>query len=947
MLPNNTNKAWIGLTVVLLLLFFTGWFIYNTDLQHEVENASKETKNELRLMSNLIKERLQKRNYQLANSFVLNWGKNKPEIAEITLTAKNGFKLAHYKRTQISTHELVETTDIPYSYDSLATLKLNRSIDHVYLSQKYFMYQFLIGYMLIAAILYFLVHTNLRTQKQKQELIYENKRRKQTEKSLKEREQNLKVTLNSIADAVIATNVEGNITRMNAVAEQLTGWSFKEAQGQPLKSIFTIINASTRKPVTHPVDKVLTNGEIVSLSNHTTLISKDGTEYQIADSAAPIRDDEHILGMVLVFNDVTEQYQLRQAASKSERDLQAIMDHSPAIISVKDTYGCFTFVNQQFEKLFNKKRKDIIGKTLYDIYSKDLADEMQGNDKAVLEAGHALESEEVRSLDDGLHTYVSIKFPIFDDTDNIYGVCSISTDITERRRQEEQLRRSQKMDALGKLTGGIAHDYNNLLGIIQGYAEQLNGHLSHEPKLAKYAMDIHHAAERGAKLTKKLLAFSQQKAPDATILDINNLLHEQHLMLEKTLTARIKLVLDLAEDLWPVELDSGDLEDAIVNMSINAQHAMKSGGQLTIRTINEQIREMDAKLLHMQTGDYVKLSITDTGCGMDEATKERIFDPFYTTKGDRGTGLGLSQVYGFVERSGGAIKAYSDPGHGSCFILYFPRNHKTVTKMKTPTIDTVHSLQGNETLLVVDDERAMVELAHDILVTQGYRVLTADDGEQALAVLEKETVELIISDVIMPNVDGYQLAAIVKQRYPDIKLQIVSGFADDRHNNIADDELYKNMLYKPYASKTLLVRVRSLLDEANTKDSLTSRTIMVVDDEEDMRELFKLNLEKLGCKTIPASNGDEAIALFRQSSKSGESIDAIIMDLSFPDGQSGQDIAKDIRAIDPNARMIVASGHTEGQEMTHYQDYGFNGAIEKNFNREKIKRVLTQVLSID
>ena len=766
--------------------------------------------------------------------------------------------------------------------------------------------------------------------------------------ALEEKENNLAITLDSIADAVITTDAEGCITRMNPVAEQLTGWSFEDARGNTLKTIFQIIHATTHKPIENPIQKVMATGETVYLSNHTTLISRDGTEYQIADSAAPIRnEDSRVIGMVLVFNDITEQYQLRQAAAKNERDMTAVMDNTPAVIHIKDTDGRFVFINQRFETLFHVKHEDIIGQTPQDVFPENIADEMQRDDIKVLDAAHALESEELIPHDDGLHSYFSIKFPLFDEQDHVYAICCISTDVTERKKQEEQLRRSQKMDALGKLTGGVAHDYNNILGIVLGYAEQLSEYLSGDPRLEKYVNDIHHAALRGARLTKKLLAFSRNKSPDAEVLDINALLSEQQFMLEKTLTARIKLVFDLEDDLWPVYLDAGDLEDSIINISINAMHAMQGAGELTIRTRNERLNELDARQLNMAAGNYVLISITDTGCGMDETTRDKIFDPFYSTKGDEGTGLGLSQVFGFIERSGGVIKVYTEPGQGSRFNLYFPYSHHSVTAVQMPTKGAVLNLQGSETLLVVDDEQAMAELACEILTARGYRVFAANDGEQALAVLRKENIDLIISDVIMPNLDGYQLASRVQQLYPHIKIQMTSGFADSRHSSMKDHTLHQNMLYKPYTSKKLLEHVRNLLDKDRVKTDLIGRTILVVDDEEDFQELFRLSLERLGCRTTLSGNGEEAIAFYRQSLESNEPFDAVILDLNFPGGISGQEIADAIRVMDPHARIIVASGHTEGPEMTSYQDYGFSGALEKNFVQETLKQVLEQVLSPD
>ncbi len=246
--------------------------------------------------------------------------------------------------------------------------------------------------------------------------------------------------MNSMGDGVITTDVEGRITRMNPVAELLTGWLLSEAKGKALKTCFPIIDASTRETIDNPVEKVISTGKTVFLSNHTTLVAKDGSEYQIADSAAPIRDaDNNILGMVLVFNDVTEQYRLRATLAESRRNLQAIMDHSPAVIYVKDVEGRYSFVNQKFETLFHLQREQLVGKTDYEIFPHKFAAEFQRNDKAVLEAGHAIESEELVPQDDGLHHYVSTKFPLSDNKKNTYAVCGISTDITQRKQAEQTI----------------------------------------------------------------------------------------------------------------------------------------------------------------------------------------------------------------------------------------------------------------------------------------------------------------------------------------------------------------------------------------------------------------------------------------------------------------------------------------------------------------------------
>ena len=242
-------------------------------------------------------------------------------------------------------------------------------------------------------------------------------------------------------------------------------------------------------------------------------------------------------------------------------------------------------------------------------------------------------------------------------------------------------------------------------------------------------------------------------------------------------------------------------------------HAIEGSGKLTVQTRVQTLNTSEARILQLKQNNYVRLCITDTGCGMDKITQDKIFEPFYTTKGDKGTGLGLAQVYGFIKRSGGAIQVYSEPGHGTEFVLYFPCHQDTVEKKNIIAEKQVKDTRGNETILVVDDEDALVNLTCEILQQQGYKTLPANSAKQALEILETQTIDLLLSDIIMPEIDGYQLAAMVQEKYPAIKIQLASGFSDDRHLNMLNSNLHAELIHKPYRAQTLLKRIRSLLDE--------------------------------------------------------------------------------------------------------------------------------------
>lgn len=397
---------------------------------------------------------------------------------------------------------------------------------------------------------------------------------------------------------------------------------------------------------------------------------------------------------------------------------------------------------------------------------------------------------------------------------SIADLLSVVFDSSRRLSLEATLERSKKMDALGKLSGGIAHDYNNMLGVILGYAGLLENELRDSEELRSFVGAIRHAGERGARLTSKLLTFARKSAADEEIVNLNAVLLEQKDMLAKTLTARITLTVQPGSNLWPVELNSSDLEDAILNLSINAMHAMSGTGSLTVETKNIVLDHSEADTLQVAPGEFVRLSFRDTGCGMEKSELDLIFDPFYTTKGENGTGLGLAQVYGFARQCKGAITVNSVPGQGSEFSLVFPRflqdgGDVEADEVKSPAVD----FTGSETILVVDDETALVDLSEQLLTRHGYTVICAGNAQQAIEALEKNEIDLMLTDAIMGEMDGYELASIVQERWPRVKIQIVTGYSESVDLRKIDRKLYENRLAKPFDLNKYFGRIRELLDE--------------------------------------------------------------------------------------------------------------------------------------
>ena len=384
------------------------------------------------------------------------------------------------------------------------------------------------------------------------------------------------------------------------------------------------------------------------------------------------------------------------------------------------------------------------------------------------------------------------------------------------RALEDQLRQSQKMEAVGRLAGGVAHDFNNLLTVIKGYSQISLVMLKEGDPLKENIEEIQKAANRAASLTKQLLVFSRRQILELKVFHLNTILQDLDKMLHRIIGEDIELVYSLSNDLGQVKTDPTQMEQVILNLAINAKDAMPSGGKLTIETSNATLDESYTDShIGVTPGDYVMLSVSDTGLGMTPEIKERIFEPFFTTKEKgKGTGLGLSIVYGIVQQSGGSIWVYSELGLGTTFKVFLPRIEEDAESLR-PTAVPTKSLQGSETILVVEDEEIVRKLACKVLEKNGYRVLEASNGEEALHIVQKQNgnpIHLVVTDVVMPGMNGRQLVDRLVSLWPQIKALYMSGYTNDAiaHHGVLDPGIA--YIQKPFTPDDLTLKVRKVLD---------------------------------------------------------------------------------------------------------------------------------------
>ena len=626
--------------------------------------------------------------------------------------------------------------------------------------------------------------------------------------------------------AIYMLDVEGRVASWNPGAERIKGYTAAEIIGQHFSLFYTEEARAAGMP-----DKVLRiAAETGRFSAEAWRRRKDGTHFWAMVVVDSIRQDGKLIGFAKITRDMTEQRAAQLAVLESERRFRLLVHGvSDYAIYMLSPAGEVTNWNRGAERIKGYSASEIVGAHFSRFYTPE--DTNSGLPEKALNIAHQqgrYEAEGWRQRKDGSRFWASVVIDAIYDDGKLVGFAKITRDLTERREAQiqleqsrEQLFQAQKMEAVGQLTGGLAHDFNNLLTGISGSLELLKMRMTQGRigDLERYVSAAQGATSRAAALTHRLLAFARRQTLDPRLIAPNKLITEMEEMIRRTVGPEIKLELALASRLWPTLCDPNQLENAILNLCINARDAMPNGGRLTIETANGTLDERSAQLQHMHAGEFVSICVTDTGTGMPPDVVAHAFEPFFTTKPTgQGTGLGLSMIYGFTRQSGGQVRIYSEVGSGTTVYIYLPRHQGEVGAevLRAGLPETPRAAAG-ETVLIIDDEPSVRMLVTEVLEGLGYAAIEAADGVSGLRVLQSDVrIDLLITDVGLPGgINGRQMAEVARQSRPKLRVLFITGYAENAAIGHGHLEPGMHVLTKPFSIEALAGRVKSIIAAAN------------------------------------------------------------------------------------------------------------------------------------
>jgi len=638
---------------------------------------------------------------------------------------------------------------------------------------------------------------------------------KKAEASLKESEENYRILFDNAPDLIIVFNSKGNLLDLNKKFEEESGYSREEMIGKNVFTSGVLTEASVNMSMLY-FEKILAEKKRVLFEVEG--VTKDGIKISYELMAVPIKEkDGKIITVQATLRNITERKQSVKALQNSETHLRTLVQTIPDLIWLKDPQGIYLACNPRFESFFGAKEKDIIGKTDYDFIDRELADFFRENDKKAMEKGKpSINEEELVFAEDGHREIIeTIKTPMYSNEGQLSGVLGIGRDITDRLNTQAQLIQAQKMESVGRLAGGVAHDYNNILGVIMGYTELTMSEIDSDGALYANLDEVYKAAKRGADITRQLLAFARKQTIAPIVLDLNERVEGILKMLRRLIGEDVNLVWSSGSNLWPIKIDPSQIDQILANLCVNARDAITGVGKITIETGIVVIdKAYCADKPGFVTGEFVMLAVSDNGCGMDKEILDNIFEPFFTTKPvDKGTGLGMSTVYGIVKQNKGFVNINSEPDEGSTIRIYLPRYRGKTVTIQEESIREIPIGHG-EVVMLVEDDLGILKLGRRLLDSLGYTVFTANAPIKAmdLAMEHVGEIHLLVTDVIMPEMNGSDLAEQVRSLYPDIKVLFMSGYTSDtiaRHGVLNENV---NFIQKPFSKEDFAIAIRKALD---------------------------------------------------------------------------------------------------------------------------------------
>jgi len=677
--------------------------------------------------------------------------------------------------------------------------------------------------------------------------------------------------LEALPDAVVAVDRDGTIVQVNSQAQELFGYVRDQLIGQKVEML---VPESYRRQHHQHREVFAQTAKTRRMGAELDLYGRrrNGSEFPVEISLSPVSTENGTL-VLSAIRDISDRKRIAEELRRANEELQrrtteqlgeyrsrlaSIIDSSEDAILSKDLNGTITSWNRGAERIYGYSPEEAVGKHISLLTPGDRPGEIPEILQKIARGESTEHYESVRVTKDGRQLSVSISVsPLRTAAGEIVGASVIARDITAQKRTESQLRQSQKMEAIGRLAGGVAHDFNNILGIINACSEFLRDRIDPASEPSVYVENIKKAIERGRSLTKQMMAFSRTSAVQPRILDLNERLREISKLLRPLLGDDIEILIVPRSATAVVEIDPGQLDQIVVNLAVNARDAMPRGGKFILETgavdfddsfAAQQFAVVGGGVLNSPTtegtgdhrvkpesespaktsgdarggggegrdsmGKYMLLAVSDTGSGMDEATVSRIFEPFFTTKeAGKGTGLGLATVYGIVKQSGGHILVYSEPGHGTTFKIYLPSAEHKIGLASRPEAETVRAKRQGETILLVEDDEIMRSLTRKLLEENGYTVVEADDGKSALEWVEShpEPIDLLLTDVVMRRMSGPELVERLAASHPNLKVVYMSGYTGELMANRDVLKAGVTLLEKPFSRTALLNTIHATM----------------------------------------------------------------------------------------------------------------------------------------